>query len=165
MRYQIEGDLLIRPDHNGEEVGTISRTVPMNRVRWNGKRLVDIARIRGFWVDKKKVLHVFDVGDCTYIDMTYQQRKNLIIKDGVPRLKTSEELATEKQKSKSMLTTAKVKKRIKSEYESDLHYRIVRDKCFWILVNYALTGNLKFRPFLQDNLDKVKSILGIEGGD
>jgi len=73
------------------------RDVGWERLRWDGKRVVDLATLSGFWVELKSglfVLHCLELPGTTYVEMDYSQRKNLYF-DGTIKLKTQAQIESE----------------------------------------------------------------------
>ncbi len=164
MRAILDQDIILRltmKNDQGVEIGSIPKGIGFDRLRYDGNEVVDIGTLNQLWVDKNKAFHCRDVGGCQLVDMTYADRYNLIMSDVGWRLKTPEEIINERQIKNEDKINNKLKQKIRIEYSSEVQYKIARDKCFWILVDYALTGNLKKQSFLQNNLDKVKNILNI----
>ena len=165
MRAIIDEDIILRltmKSDQGIEIGSIPKGVDLGRLRFDGDEVIDLNDLDQIWVDPDRILHCIDTGSCQLVDMNYSDRRDLIMTDTGWRLKTFQEKIDEQEIKNENKISNKVKQRIKQEYTSEVQYKIARDKCFWILVYYSLTGDLKHQTFLQNNLNKVKSILGIE---
>jgi len=165
MRAILKDDIIISLVMSSDEVteiGSIPKNIGLGRLRFDGDKVININNLNQIWVDTYKILHCIDTGNCQLVDMTYSDRYDLITTDTGWRLKTTQEKIDEQEVKNENKKSNKLKQRIRQEYASEVQYKIARDKCFWILVDYALTGDLKYQTFLQNNLNKVKNILGIE---
>ena len=165
MRAILKDDIILRltmKSDQGTEIGSIPKGVDLGRIRFDGNEVINLNDLNQIWVDPDKTLHCINTGNCQLVDMTYTDRRNLIMTDTGWRLKTTQELIDEQEIKNENKINNKIKQRIRIEYVSEIQYKIARDKCFWVLVDYALTGDLKYQTYLQNNLNKVKVILGIE---
>ena len=165
MRAILDGDIILRltmKSNQGIEIGSIPKGVDLGRLRFDGDEVINLNDLNQIWVDPDRILHCINTGSCQLVDMTYADRRDLIMTDTGWRLKTVQEKIDEQEIKSENRINNKIKQRIRQEYASEVQYKIARDKCFWILVDYALTGDLKYQTYLQNNLNKVKVILGIE---
>lgn len=71
------------------------RNVGLERLRWDGERIIDLATMGGMWVeciDGRFVLHAVEVPGSVYVEMTYADRKKLYF-DGMIKVKTEQQIA------------------------------------------------------------------------
>lgn len=79
MRWTIDGDVLAIAHPDGVEVGTLPSGVGLERLRWTGTKLVDLADLTEIWVHPSSLqLHAVDVGGCTLVAMAYDDRRRLV---------------------------------------------------------------------------------------
>ena len=101
MRAILNNDLIVSytvSETEGVEIGTPPKNIGLERLRFNGSEIVDIATLSAFWVEKRSegfVLHCVEVPGSTYLEFDYADRKLLIINGGSLRLKTIEEVDAE----------------------------------------------------------------------
>lgn len=98
MLATINGDRIIALGRGPVKIpDDYPRNVGWERLRWDGKKIIDLADMPGFWVEFKAgafVLHCIKLPATTYIEMAYAQRKNLYF-DGAIKLKTTEQIDAE----------------------------------------------------------------------
>ncbi len=82
----LDGDVVVRVAMSGGvEVGPLPKNVGMERLRWNGQALVDLAELTEMWVKESGggySLHAVEVPGAQLVTMTWQQRKKLKTVDG-----------------------------------------------------------------------------------
>lgn len=108
MKAILDQDRIISVSSTGSgvEIGPLPVGVGLERLRWNGKAVIDLINLSDIYVDTRLELHCIEVTGSQLIKMTYGDRKNLAIEDGVIRLKTAEEIAVGLiQAGNSMLKT------------------------------------------------------------
>ena len=98
MKAIIKDDFIIKLigfSNKGIEIGSLpkenGRNVGLDRLRWDGEKIVDLATLNEIWIDKKGLMHCYDIGGCTLIQMKFKDRKRLI-NDGTWRIKTKQEI-------------------------------------------------------------------------
>lgn len=100
MRAVLDGDVIVKltiKEDIGTEVGPLPKGVGLERLRFDGKKVVDLAELSEMWVEQKGgafVLHAIPVPNAQLVQMRYQDRKSLSNDAGEIRLKTE----LEKQK-------------------------------------------------------------------
>jgi len=88
-RAILDNDMIVKltvRENIGTEVGDVPKDVALNHLRWDGTKLVNIGECDHFYVDEHLRLHVVELDNTKRIDMTFKDRKKLIIKDGEPYL-------------------------------------------------------------------------------
>ena len=120
MRAILNNDLIVKLAFaDGTEIGDLPSGVGLERLRFDGSAVVDLATLSEIWVRTSTSgaleLHCIDIGGCQLVTMTYNQRDLLINDAGTYRLKTVAELDAEQLAE--LLSRAKVKlsSRIKKE--------------------------------------------------
>ena len=98
MKALIDRDIII--SFSGDtEIGQIPAGVGIERLRFDGTKIVDLAELSQFWVEEvagRFVLHCIEVPNSQPMNMQYADRKYLLNNSGNIRLKTQEEIDAEK---------------------------------------------------------------------
>ena len=103
MRAILNNDIivtLIMGDTKGTEIGDLPKNVGLERLRFNGSEVVDLAELSAFWVETIAggfMLHAVQVPNSNYIEMAFSDRQYLYINGGAPSVKTPEQIAIEEQ--------------------------------------------------------------------
>ena len=116
MRAILNNDLILSYTvKGGVEIGTPPKDIGLERLRFDGSNIVDIASLSAFWVEKRSegfVLHCVEVPGSTYLEFAYADRKLLVLNDGPLRLKTIEEVDAEKLEIKIKALKNKLRLRL-----------------------------------------------------
>lgn len=132
------------------------RNVGWERLRWDGERVVDLADLEGFWVEWNGCffLHCKEFDGCTYVTMSYTDRFNLILDNGVPRLQTQEELTAKATVDAIANAKAEFARLIEKQ---DTLYEVVAFTIGLIsaALIYARTPNATLRNQIGANIDKI----------
>jgi hypothetical protein len=94
----VEEDIIIVVGHGNTEIGELPKGVGLERLRWDGSQIIDLANLSEIWVrsvGQSFELHCIEVANSILVSMTYGDRKNLTTNGSVIRLKTEEELYQE----------------------------------------------------------------------
>ena len=119
MRAILDRDIivsLVMDDTAGVEIGDLPKGVGLERLRFNGAHVEDLATLTAFWVEVATgfKLHCVKVPGSQYIEMTYADRKNLILNDAHIRLKTPEEITIEQQTAEIKILKNKLRLKLKA---------------------------------------------------
>jgi len=115
MRAILNNDIivnLVSDISRGVEIGALPKDVGIERLRFNGVKVVDLAGLSAFWVERKTdgfILHCVEVPNSTYLEFAYADRKFLILNGGTLRLKTTEEIEAEKLEIKVKILKNKLR--------------------------------------------------------
>lgn len=114
MNAIIDRDIIahITSSGTGVEIGSVPKGVGLERLRWDGKEIVDLADLNAIWVSPDMTLHVIEVPGSTLIKMSYSDRKDLINNAGTIRLKTNKDIDAERQILKKNRLRAGIQKDI-----------------------------------------------------
>lgn len=96
MKAVIDQDIIVALYAGETEIGALPPGVGIERLRWTGERLVDLADLTEIWVEPHAGgcrLHAIEVPGSTLVPMTYRQRRLLTMNAGHPRLLTTEEIS------------------------------------------------------------------------
>lgn len=101
MRAEIHQDIIVSvAPHGGVEIGDLPPGVGLERLRWDGKRVVDLADREEIWVKHIHPdifeLHAVTVPGARLVRMRYSDRHRLTVDAGGIRLKTAEEMELER---------------------------------------------------------------------
>ncbi len=101
MRATVDRDVIVMiTAGGGTEIGSIPKGVGMERLRFDGEKVVDLADLASIWVKYTHSgifeLHAVPVPGAQLVAMRYLDRGRLTMDAGVIRLKTSEELDAER---------------------------------------------------------------------
>jgi hypothetical protein len=158
MRATVDGDIIVNIG-SGDTVipDDYPRNVGLERLRWDGERVVDLATLPGFWVENRGgalVLHCVECEGCTYIEMTYADRKRLIVNGAAPRLQTAEEIAAEKKERVVNAARAELSRVMD---KTDTLYEVMAFAIGLIsaALIYARTPNATLRNQIGTNIDAI----------
>jgi len=140
LKALIEEDIIVKLDsQNGIEIGNLPVGVGLERLRWNGFAIVDLADLSEIWVRLKNnvfELHCIQVVGSVLVSMTYADRYKLILNDGIIRLKTAEEIEQERIDKLIRIAKAKLAQKIGSlsfEKLIDLNLSVLAFICSLII--------------------------------
>lgn len=109
------------------EIGTPPAGVGLERLRWDGEAIIDLATLTQIWVRSLGCgifdLHATEQPGAQLIFMTYQDRKKLMIEDGIIRIKTASEIEEEKQQINIQMLKNRLRRRL-SKNNGDVHDQI-----------------------------------------
>ena len=116
MRAILNNDLILSYTvKGGVEIGTPPKDIGLERLRFDGSKIVDIANLSAFWVEKRSegfVLHCVEIPGSTYLEFDYADRKLLIINGDALRLKTIGEVDAEQLEIKIKVLKNKLRLRL-----------------------------------------------------
>lgn len=99
MLATVDRDIITVLGRGPVEIGDdFPRNVGLERLRWDGEKVVDLARLEGFWVENLMgmfLLHCVELPNTYFVTMRYADRKALTLNGGHPRLSTPEEQANQ----------------------------------------------------------------------
>ena len=96
MRAVLKDDIIINIIPKGEtEIGKLPKAVGLERLRFDGEKIIDLAELNTFWVVAKSStffeLHCIEVPNSQQISMIYSERKRLYLDNGIIRLRAEQE--------------------------------------------------------------------------
>jgi len=96
MKAVLENDIIVHITERGDtEIGQIPKGVGLERLRWDGKKVVDLADLDQIWVEERNgvfILHAVEVPGAQKVSMTYADRKKLTRDADLIRLKSVNEI-------------------------------------------------------------------------
>ena len=164
MRAILNNDIivsLVMNETDGIEIGDIPKDIGLERLRFNGTELVDLAELSAFWVESVEggfVFHCVQVPNSQYIEMAYADRKYLIFNDGSLRLKTQEEIDSEIHKKDLLVLKTKLKGRLKETVGDiqDQHMQTLAFVC--ALIVYSRQQPQVLADFFDQIIPDIKDI-------
>ena len=116
MKAIIEEDIIVNLTEAGDvEIGQLPAGVGLERLRWNGRKIVDLADLSEMWVRKAGggfELHCIEVKDSQLVQMTYADRKRLRTNNSSIKIKTDEEIEAERIASLKQLAKSRLSNRM-----------------------------------------------------
>lgn len=96
MRAILKEDFIIKiSEKHGEKIGKLPKGVGLERLRFDGEKVVDLSEAKEIWVRPKGgtffELHAVEVSGSQKINMSYRDRRKLILDKGQVKLLTEEE--------------------------------------------------------------------------
>ena len=127
---------------DGVEIGSIPKGVGLERVRWDGQKLIDLFMLHSIWVEYINgafILHCIEVPKSQSVTMEYKDRKKLWNDNGVYSIKTNEQAQNE--------LNLKHRK---------AHYPLISDQMGAIMKYFALQTGLPEE--LQKAIDDIEAV-------
>lgn len=161
MRAVLDRDIIVHVTPHGDtEIGSIPPGVGLERLRFDGERLVDLAELSEIWVEPVPggghVLHAVEVPGSQLVTMRYADRKRLAAgSDGVPKLMTDQEIDAASQSRQAACEQAVLADEIRSAAGPlDQQTHQLR-QTLYLLIDYVLTRDPAAQAALSEVLDEV----------
>lgn len=139
MKATLDRDIIVHlTPHGATEIGSLPKGVGLERLRWDGKRVVDLADREEIWVEPLGgggfALHAVKVPRAQLVKMSYGARRSLVMESGVIRVLTAAEIqARDLVKSEGMLK-ARTREAMAAEL-GDLHDQVATlTKMLYLLI-------------------------------
>jgi hypothetical protein len=162
LKAILDQDKIVRITEDGDtEIGTIPKNVGIERLRFDGEKVVDLADLTEFWVvpiNSGFELHCIQVPNSQLIQMNYSDRKYLRLNDSTIRLKTPEEVSAESVDT----ATENAKNRLRTKLNEsigdihDQHFNSLALIC--ALIVYARQQPQALQFFFDDIIPDIKDI-------
>jgi hypothetical protein len=124
LKAILDNDKIVRITESGDtEIGTVPKDVGLERLRFDGEKVVDLANLSEFWVllvNGGFELHCVEVPKSQLVQMNYADRKYLRMNGISIRLKTIEEISIELEQIKASAVKAKLRSKL-NETIGDIH--------------------------------------------
>lgn len=91
----VDGDIILKLYGGDTEIGAVPKGVGLERLRFDGQKVIDLIELTAMWVELKQgifVLHCIPLPDTQLVQMTYDQRNRLINNSGTYRILTDQEV-------------------------------------------------------------------------
>jgi len=159
MKAIIQDDIITNITPNGDtEIGSLPKGVGLERLRWDGKKLVDLADLAEIWVAPDMTLHAIKVPGAQLIAMSYRDRKSLINENGTIRLKTSEDVANEE----ALLNKNRLRAKLKKEIGDPQDQLADAYKLLCLLILATKTDDAEAAKLMDDLIPDIKGIYQLE---
>jgi hypothetical protein len=135
------------------------RDVGLERLRWNGSEIVDLATLNGFWVEHKSgmfILHCKDMANTTFIEMSYAARK-LLYFDGAIKVRTLEQILSGNHSKQ----VEAIKNLLSNKLETAgtvAELLMVIVGLIAVIAIYARTGNASAGAYLTSIIPKLQAL-------
>lgn len=100
MKALISEDIIIKVCESGNvEIGSMPKGIGLDRLRWDGNKIIDLSNLNEFWIRNNGgifELHCIPVKDSQLVEMSYADRKNLVLNGNSIRIKSSLEIDNER---------------------------------------------------------------------
>jgi len=127
---------------DGVEIGRVPKGVGLERIRWDGTKIVDLFTLESIWVEYKNgtfILHSIETPNSQLVKMNYKDRKKLWNDNGVYKIKTDNQTLKE--------TNLKYRRS---------HYPMISDQMGAIMKYFATQHTLPEE--LQKILDDIEAV-------
>jgi len=167
MRAVIDRDIIVHVTPQGDtEIGSIPPGVGLERLRFDGERLVDLAELSEIWVEPVPggghVLHAVEVPGSQLVTMRYADRKNLISENGTIRIKATQEVQAEKAAQQNLMRKNRLRSSLKTNVGDAQDQLADACKILYSLLELVLTGDEKIRTTLLSILPDVQGVYTAE---
>jgi hypothetical protein len=130
------------------EIGNMPKGVGLERIRWNGKSVVDLMTLDEIWVRHQRGVfefHAVSVPESQRVAMTYADRKRLHVESGVIRVRTEQDMEVLKQAEAGRIVDNRSLKAEAIAFASELTYDQIDAHVETIFgsLNTAQKGSLK----------------------
>ena len=167
MRAVLDRDIIVHVTPQGDiEIGSIPPGVGLERLRFDGERLVDLAELSEIWVEPVPggghVLHAVEVPGSQLVTMRYADRKNLISENGTIRIKATQEVQAEKAAQQNLMRKNRLRSSLKTNVGDAQDQLADACKILYSLLELVLTGDEKIRTTLLSILPDVQGVYTTE---
>jgi hypothetical protein len=170
MKAVVEGDIIRHITESGDtEIGAIpadKKGVGLERLRWTGTEIVDLTDLSQIWVRSLGAdffeLHAVQLPGTQLVSMTYGQRKELIMNNGLIRVKTAEEVSAETRAAQIHLLKAQLWARQRASIGRMEDQLANAYKLIYLLMYYAKTGNPQISDFIDQILPDIKDTFPLD---
>jgi len=150
----------------GDDLGPIPKGVGLERLRFDGKKLIDLADLSQIWVETKGsayTLHATPVPGSTLVDMTYADRRRLVFSAGIPRLLTREEQTARTAAAAVSLAKNQTRARLKLSQGDTADQLADLYKLVFLLVEYLFDNDSDNLAALEQLLPHIRGIYDPQG--
>lgn len=132
----------------GAEIGSIPKGVGLERLRFDGEQIIDLATLSQIWVRAVAKdafeLHAVEVPGAQLVDMTYRERRRLTQDpDGTIRLLTDDEIKD-----------ARIQQELNIEVKEQLTYREKNDS---LLQRFVRATPEQLETYIENNVTDMQS--------
>jgi len=165
MKAILDRDIIISITIKGDtEIGTIpaeKKGVGLERLRFDGEKIVDLADLAELWVEAVApnfvVFHAIEVPGSQKVTMTYQDRTRLTVDSGIIRLKTPAEITAEAEHMEKTMTKNRLRQAFKRDIGDPEDSLADAWKIIALLIIYMRTGEPAIATFLDSILPDLQA--------
>lgn len=159
MKAFLKEDIITTITENGDtEIGRLPK-VGLERLRFNGSKVIDLVTVGQMWIRYEKgffTLHIVQVRDSQLVNMTYSDRKYLIVEGGVIVVKTQVQRDAEALQVKKDILKTRLREKIKNELGTMNEQISDAYKLIAILIVYARNpGNTVLGNYMDELLPEL----------
>lgn len=162
MKAVVDQDIIVNLTDLGDtEIGTLPNGVGLERLRWDGTKIVDLADLTEMWVKNNSgsfELHCVCVPDSQLVQMTYSDRKNLVSNNGTIRLKTQEEINADN----AALLLRKAKANLSNKLGDFIDLELAQLAFLCALIVYVRRQPAQLEEFLDSLVPEIIDTFPIE---
>ena len=129
MKAALNGDIILQVNVGDTEIGPIPKGVGLERLRWDGQRVVDLMSMNPIWVEHRGgvfILHAVKGLGWQSVAMNYTERKRLINDNGTFRVKTTQEIAAEEALARAVAKNSAAVRGITSDTDQGLILDVIK---------------------------------------
>jgi len=164
MKGIVKGDkvLGISEKKGNIKIGTPPKGVGLERLRWDAKKkvVIDLATLSQIWVRHLSGdafdLHATEQPGAQLVDMAYQDRKRLTLDNGQIRLKTREEIETEKTNEQLLMLKNRLRKRLDSKNGDPQDHIADAFKLIFMLIVFVRLKPASLADFFDAIIPNIK---------
>lgn len=150
---------------SGVDAGPAPRDVGLERVRYDGSKLVDIGPLRQFYVVEEGAntfsLHARPVEGSQLVSMTYADRKKLVNDNGTIRVKTPAEIADEIRTATIKRIEHKARAALEKQMGIMIRQFLFTHKLLYALIWALRTENPQGLAFVDSYLAEMATIFDL----
>ncbi|MEW6670238.1 MAG: hypothetical protein AB1427_00960 [Thermodesulfobacteriota bacterium] len=168
MKAILDNDVIISlSTSTGTEIGSFPKGAGLERLRFDGQKVVDLALLSSIWVREPVPgfyeLHAVSVPGSQSVAMTYAQRANLTTDPGgAIRVKTPAEIDAERLSQEKQLLKNRLRKRLEAKTGDAPDQLADAYKLIFALIVYARTGSPVLGQFFDSLIPDIKDIYPLD---
>lgn len=162
MKATLDQDRILYVSESGDtDIGILPPGVGLERLRFDGQRVVDLADLQRLWVRDlgggAYELHAVEVPGAQAVDMTYADRRRLTTEAGVIRLRTEDELIAQNLTETLGQEKNRLRRRIEAAVGDQGDQLADLYKLVYALIAYVLAADQSSAALLQALLPDIQT--------
>jgi len=162
MKATLELDRILRISVAGDtEIGAVPPGVGLERLRFDGRKVVDLADLKSLWVRDLGCgaysLHAVEVPGSQAVEMTYADRRRLTTEAGVIRLRTQDEMQAQNLAEALGMEKNRLRRRIQDAVGDQADQLADLYKLVYALIAYVLTADPASAALLRELLPDIQA--------
>ena len=167
MKAILNNDIIVcLSTTTGTEIGNLPKGVGLERLRFDGQKVLDLALLSTIWVREVVPgfyeLHAVSVPGTQQVAMVYADRKNLITEAGIIRVKAPTEINVERLAGERQLLKNRLRKRLEKKTGDHADQLADAYKLIFALIVYSRTQNPILGQFFDDLIIDIKDIYPLD---